>query len=64
MTNRKLYNLSGITLGELQDFINDCIEAGIPSNTKIEIDHLDTNSFDLCKEIIADDESIRFYNYI
>lgn len=64
MVNRTVYNLSGITLGELQDFINDCIEAGIPTNTKIEIDRYDTDGFDLCKEIIADDESIRFYNFM
>lgn len=64
MINHKIYNLSGITLGELQDFINDCIENGISTNTKIEIDHLNTNSFDIVKEIIADEESIRFYNYI
>lgn len=60
----KIYNLNGITLGELQDFINDCIENGISTNTKIEIDHSEVVDFSLCKEIIADDESIRFYNYI
>lgn len=64
MINTKIYNLNGITLGELQDFINDCIKYGIPTNTKIEINHSEVDNVALCKEVIADDESIRFYNYI
>lgn len=53
---------SSITLGELRQFINqDC--RSLSDNTPIDICNCDIEDLDtLCTTIIADDESITFYN--
>lgn len=53
---------SSITLGELRQFINqDC--RSLSDDTPIDICNYDIEDLDtLCTTIIADDESITFYN--
>lgn len=53
---------SSITLGELRQFINqDC--RSLSDDTPIDICNCDIKNLDtLCTTIIADDESITFYN--
>ena len=53
---------SSITLGELRHFINDTCRS-LPDDTPIEICDTDVDDFDCnCNVIIADDDSITFYN--
>lgn len=53
---------SSITLGELRQFINqDC--RSLSDDTPIEIYDCDIEHFDVkCTTVIADDESVTFYN--
>ena len=62
-TTLKSKKHSSITLGELRQFINqDC--RSLSDNTPIDIYNYNhfVNSRTFCTEIIADDESITFYN--
>ena len=61
-TTLKSKKHSSITLGELRQFINqDC--RSLSDDTPIDICNCDVEDFDVeCTTVIADDESVTFYN--
>lgn len=56
----KGYNL---TLKDLKTLIEECDKLNIPDNTILEMDTLDNSEITKIKHIIADIESIRFYDW-
>lgn len=54
------YNL---TLKDLKTLIKECDKLNIPDNTILEMDTLDCPDITRIKHIVADTESIRFYDW-
>lgn len=54
---------NGITLKDLKDLINECNSIGLKDSTIIDLEFSDIPDITKCKSIIADEESIRFYNW-
>ena len=62
-TSIAISNNNGITLKDLKDLIERCDRLGFDDSTIVDLDVIDIGYTPKCKSIIADEESIRFYDW-